>query len=426
MKIDDYYVYIYLDPRKPGNYKYGECKFDHEPFYVGKGVGHRWKNIKWNRTNYFKNKINKIKKLGLEPIILKLYKDLSENKSLILEKKLINSIGRKDLNNGPLINMTNGGDGSSGWICPNELLIKYRKDYSYIENEFRKKNYRLITKKEEYINNKQKLKYICSEGHICHITWNNFQQGQTCCKCSKKLLSKKLRKNFNDIEKEFEKRGCVLLTKKEDYINSNLKLKYICPFGREHLVRWGNFQQGHKCHCYRKKTHISLKTIPLASYEIVVNDDPTLETISLTLFVAGCVRRCLGCQNPDLQKITSTNHIDTSINTIKKIIEDKMCLIKSVTFCGGDFLPQNENELYEIARFCKSKKLRTIIYTGELYEKIDEKLKKYLDIIVDGPYDQSKKQSKFPASSNQRCWINGELVNCDNLKINEREISDKK
>jgi len=31
----------------------------------------------------------------------------------------------------------------------------------------------------------------------------------------------------------------------------------------------------------------------------------------------------------------------------------------------------------------------------------------------------NKKQSKFPASSNQRCWINGELVNCDNLKINE-------
>lgn len=35
------YVYIYLDPRKQGNYKYENYFFDYEPFYVGKGCKNR-------------------------------------------------------------------------------------------------------------------------------------------------------------------------------------------------------------------------------------------------------------------------------------------------------------------------------------------------------------------------------------------------
>ena len=39
--MNSFYVYAYLDPRKPGKFKYGEYEFTHEPFYIGKGTKSR-------------------------------------------------------------------------------------------------------------------------------------------------------------------------------------------------------------------------------------------------------------------------------------------------------------------------------------------------------------------------------------------------
>jgi len=189
--MNGYYVYIYLDPRKPGKYKYDEYKFDYEPFYVGKGKGRRFKDIDYNRSDYFKRKINKIKNSGLKLTFLKLKKNLNEEESFIQESKLIKLIGRKDLNKGTLVNFTDGGGGISGYIKTEEQLKKQRKDFCEIKNEFEHRGYRLLSNKKDYKNCDTKLEYVCPKGHIEKISWSHFQQEENCPKCYNEKLKEK-------------------------------------------------------------------------------------------------------------------------------------------------------------------------------------------------------------------------------------------
>jgi len=129
-----FYIYIYLDPRKPGLFKYGSYEFKYEPFYVGKGNGKRCDIIN-NRTCYFKNKINRIKESGLEPLVIKLKEDLGEEQSFVLEFKLIKLIGRRDLGKGPLVNFTNGGEGTSGRVCTEETRELMKKNHVDVKGE---------------------------------------------------------------------------------------------------------------------------------------------------------------------------------------------------------------------------------------------------------------------------------------------------
>lgn len=129
-----YYVYIYLDPRKPGDYVYGDYKFKNEPFYVGKGKNKRYKehltdarSMKKDGTyTYIDHRCSKIRKIKEEtdkdPIIKKIKTNLSEDLSFQLEIGLIKLIGRDDLNNGPLVNKTDGGEGFSGYVPTEEQI----------------------------------------------------------------------------------------------------------------------------------------------------------------------------------------------------------------------------------------------------------------------------------------------------------------
>ena len=94
--MNNYYIYFHINPLK------------NEVFYVGKGKDKRaWKKI--SRSTHWKNIV---KKYGY--IIDIIEQNLTEEEAFEREIFYIKKIGRKDLGSGSLINMTDGGEGSSG------------------------------------------------------------------------------------------------------------------------------------------------------------------------------------------------------------------------------------------------------------------------------------------------------------------------
>ena len=101
-----YYVYQYLREKDSKTASAGT------PYYIGKGKGYR---------AYDKHTVTIPKdKSRIEIIAHKLF----ENEAHLLERKLISYYGRKDLGTGILINLTNGGDGPSGYKHTNEAKQK--------------------------------------------------------------------------------------------------------------------------------------------------------------------------------------------------------------------------------------------------------------------------------------------------------------
>ena len=98
----DFYVYLISRP-------------DGRPCYVGKGRGNRFRYHENHTHNKHLASIYKnAAAAGLKMGISFLHADLSSDEAFRLEANEIAKIGRLS-NGGPLVNMSDGGDGSSGW-----------------------------------------------------------------------------------------------------------------------------------------------------------------------------------------------------------------------------------------------------------------------------------------------------------------------
>ena len=123
-----YYVYEHYKPN---------CD---EPFYVGKGHSRRAherrkRNLWWN---------NIVNKHGLE--IRFVAKNLSEMEAFWLENMCIKGWGRANLGEGPLVNLTDGGEGGSGWV-PSTKYRKAARKRNLANPPFLNKHHTNVTKK---------------------------------------------------------------------------------------------------------------------------------------------------------------------------------------------------------------------------------------------------------------------------------------
>ena len=135
------------------------------------------------------------------------------------------------------------------------------------------------------------------------------------------------------------------------------------------------------------------------------------------LFVSGCRNACKGCFQPETWAFDYGKPFDETIqNKILKSLEPSY--VQGITLLGGDpFEEENQEALVPFMRKVKEcyPDKNVWAYTGYVYDKDlipggrkhtenTEELLSMIDILVDGPFVQEKKNLmlKFRGSENQR------------------------
>lgn len=100
-----YYVYVLLDGRRPGKYKFGPLEFTYEPFYVGHGKKDRVKKsgMLSRQLDKYCHKVKRMIEIEKDGGVIR-YQIVgyfyTKEKAALVEKKLMNVIPRNYLTNG--------------------------------------------------------------------------------------------------------------------------------------------------------------------------------------------------------------------------------------------------------------------------------------------------------------------------------------
>lgn len=129
--------------------------------------------------------------------------------------------------------------------------------------------------------------------------------------------------------------------------------------------------------------------------------------VRVTIFLQGCAFHCPQCFNPETHDFKGGKEFtDETLNQLLQLCGADY--VKGLSILGGEPLhPQNIDGALQIAKAFKQKFPRKTVWlwTGYLYENVvDKQIFNYLDVLVDGLYDQSlaNPMLQFRGSSNQR------------------------
>lgn len=120
-----------------------------------------------------------------------------------------------------------------------------------------------------------------------------------------------------------------------------------------------------------------------------------------TVYVAGCIHKCPGCHNPESWDMSAGKQM-SPLEVFQEVYDD----FANVTFSGGDPILQWP-EVLEVCRYLKEHGKNIWLYTGYKYEEVVTRapeILKVVDVLVDGRYDQTKREvtKRFAGSTNQR------------------------
>ena len=139
--------------------------------------------------------------------------------------------------------------------------------------------------------------------------------------------------------------------------------------------------------------------------------------VRISLFVSGCTHRCPGCFNEEAWDFDyGQPFTQETIDSILSMLAPGH--IRGLTLLGGEpFDPRNQEAVVGLLRQVKARFPEKSIwaFSGYLFDRdilpgklgdpdVTREFLSYLDVLVDGPYVESKKDLmlRFRGSSNQR------------------------
>lgn len=133
----------------------------------------------------------------------------------------------------------------------------------------------------------------------------------------------------------------------------------------------------------------------------------------LSFWCSGCGRHCKECFNPEAQDPNFGKPFDDTVKQkIFKELSDPHC--SGLSLLGGEPLSKlsdNRKQIIQLCKECKEKfpDKNIWMWSGYTFEEIasdtsTKDILKYVDVIVDGPFVESKKDlsTPFRGSTNQR------------------------
>ena len=231
---NEFYVYALIDPDT------------HLPFYIGKGKGNRdtshiRETKRGNVPHGNKHLYYKIKSIiGSDKTILveRLETNITESAALAKETEYIRKYGRRDTGTGILTNLTDGGEGQSGWVPTEEYRNKMSKSTSGNKNGMFGKSQTEETK--EKIKNKAIGRLHSSEtkDNLSKLRMgkNNSFFGMKHSEKTKQVIRAK-------SVKRGKENGCYV---ELDHIKKKIVDVYLKSKNVSEVVRWVN-SNGTKC-----------------------------------------------------------------------------------------------------------------------------------------------------------------------------------
>ena len=292
--MSHFYVYALLNSLKEGPFKYKDISFDFEPFYIGKGQTYRYQShfneTLQNTRNKFKiYKIKKIQKQHKKVIVIKVFSGLTNEEAIKKEMCLISLIGRRNLNKGPLTNLTNGGEGMVGYkhSSYSKNLIRESNKRRGVSEKTKKRISKGVQKSNFHPDLKMRLaqsKKVRGKNNYFFgrkfVGIQNHNYGKPLSLSHKRLLSKLAKEKVGEKNPNHKNRYCVYNFKTKEEFHNIFNLTSVIKTSRRparSIKRFKNWiilkssKNNKKCSCSILREHITIRDLPINRYEPIIH-----------------------------------------------------------------------------------------------------------------------------------------------------------